>query len=287
MTDLSVIGLGKMGAALATCLLQNGYSVTVWNRTADRATALRDHGAEVASSIEDAIAASPAAIVCVKTHKTTTELLAPLAGDLAGKAILDLSTGGVGEAEELVEMLTRHGATWQIGMINAYPSGIGKPETAILCGGPEETWARYGDAIRVMGGASAHVGTSPGAVPGLFAAMFTARQGFMFGLIYGGAVAKRAGLDLAVFAEQIPVTHGMAGNYGKLFASTVPAGDYEDAEATMDVYRLALEDVLKTFEETGAQDELPRLFHRLAAEAVSDGFATHQLTYLVERLARA
>ena len=35
MTDISVIGLGDMGSALASTLLENGYSVTVWNRSAE------------------------------------------------------------------------------------------------------------------------------------------------------------------------------------------------------------------------------------------------------------
>ena len=37
MTDVSVIGLGDMGSALARTLLDSGYSVTVWNRSADKA----------------------------------------------------------------------------------------------------------------------------------------------------------------------------------------------------------------------------------------------------------
>jgi 3-hydroxyisobutyrate dehydrogenase-like beta-hydroxyacid dehydrogenase len=37
MSDISVIGLEKMGSALAFALLQSGRSVTVWNRTAEKA----------------------------------------------------------------------------------------------------------------------------------------------------------------------------------------------------------------------------------------------------------
>ena len=105
MSDISVIGLGKTGAALASTLLQSGRSVIVWNRSADKAAPLVDAGAVLAASPEDAVAASEATIVCIKTHKTTSELLRPLAGQLGGKTILDLSTGGAEEATELVEML--------------------------------------------------------------------------------------------------------------------------------------------------------------------------------------
>ncbi len=285
MSDISVIGLGKMGAALAATLLESGRSVTVWNRSPDKAAALVEAGASLASSPEDAIAASDATIVCIKTHKTTTDLLKPLSGHLNGKTILDLSTGGAEEAIELVDTLTAAGATWHIGMINAYPSGIGKEETAILCAGPPEVWDRWGDAIRVLGGASAHVGTEAAAVPGLFAAMFTARQGFMFGLIYGGAVCRKAGLPMEAFAAQVPVTLGMAGNYADLFMRTAPTRDYDDPGATVAVYLAALNDVLATFEGTGTTDAFPRLMRDLAQRGVDEGYEAKELTALVEMLA--
>ena len=285
MSDISVIGLGKMGAALASTLLQSGRSVTVWNRSVEKAAPLVEAGAILASSPEEAIAASEATIVCIKTHKTTTELLKPLSGQLSGKTILDLSTGGAEEAKELVEMLTAADAQWHIGMINAYPSGIGKAETAILCAGPPEVWDRWGNAIRALGGASAHVGTEAAAIPGLFAAMFTARQGFMFGLIYGGAVCRKAGLPMEVFAEQVPVTLGMAGNYADLFMRTVPTRDYDDPGATVAVYLAALEDVMATFEATETSDALPRLMRDLAQRGLDEGYAGQELTSLVELLA--
>lgn len=285
MSDISVIGLGKMGASLAAALLASGRSVTVWNRAAEKAAPLVDAGALLASSPKEAVAASEATIVCIKTHKTTTEVLQPIAKHLEGKTIIDLSTGGAEEAVELVAMLTAAGAQWHIGMINAYPTGIGEPETAILCAGPPEVWSLWGDVIRTLGGASTHVGTEPAAIPGLFAAMFTARQGFMFGLIYGGAVCKRAGLPLQVFADQVPVTLGMAGNYADLFMRTVPAGDYDDPGATTAVYLAALDDVMATFEETGTTDDFPRLMRDLAKRGVDEGYAKKELTALVEMLA--
>ncbi len=285
MSDISVIGLGKMGAAIASALLQSGRSVTVWNRSAEKAAPLVEAGAALASSPEEAVAASDATIVCIKTHKTTTELLKQLSGQLSSKTIIDLSTGGAAEAKELVNMLTAAGAHWHIGMINAYPPGIGKEETAILCAGPPEVWDRWGDAIRTLGGASAHVGTEAAAIPGLFAAMFTARQGFMFGLIYGGVVCRKAGLPMEVFAAQVPVTLGMAGNYADLFMRTVPTRDFDDPVATVAVYLAALEDVMATFEGTETPDALPRLMRDLAQRGVDEGYAGQELTSLVEMLA--
>jgi len=285
MSEVSVIGLGKMGSALAATLLRNGWDVTVWNRSPDKAAALVASGATLAPTLDAALAASEAVLTCVKSRHTTAALLAPLGPALAGKTVIDLSTGSADEAVALVDMLTAAGARWHIGMINAYPSGIGRHDTAILCAGPPHVWDRWGEMIRSLGGASSHVGTEPAAIPGLFAAMFTARQGFLFGLIYGAAVCRKAGLPAAAFAAQVPVTLGMAGNYADLFVRTVPARQYDEPGASVAVYLDALDDALATFEATGTPDALPRLMRDLAQRGVAEGHAGKELTALVEMLA--
>ena len=74
MTDVSVIGLGDMGSALAHTLLGAGYSVTVWNRSASKAEPLVAAGAELAASAREAIDASPATITCITSHDRTIEI---------------------------------------------------------------------------------------------------------------------------------------------------------------------------------------------------------------------
>ncbi len=176
----------------------------------------------LAPSPTAAIAASPVTVTCVKTHTTTTELLRPVGAALAGKTIIDLSTGGAKEAEELVAMLLAANARWQIGMINAYPSGIGKAETAILCAGPAEVWAgawrHRTHAWRRLRPCRDRARRHPRPVR----RDVHRAQGFMFGLIYGGAVCRKAGLPMEAFAAQVPVTFGMAKNYADLFVRTVP-----------------------------------------------------------------
>ncbi|WP_338773927.1 NAD(P)-dependent oxidoreductase [Nocardia vulneris] len=54
--QVGFIGLGKMGAALAGRLLDAGYGVTVWTRTAGKADDLLARGATLADRPEDAIA---------------------------------------------------------------------------------------------------------------------------------------------------------------------------------------------------------------------------------------
>ena len=53
--DVGFIGLGNMGAGIARSLLRAGHRVTVYNRTRERAEALRKDGAGVAATVADAM----------------------------------------------------------------------------------------------------------------------------------------------------------------------------------------------------------------------------------------
>ena len=58
MAKIAFLGLGQMGAPMATRLLQAGHELTVWNRTPNRAGPLADAGAAVAGvSVASAVPA--------------------------------------------------------------------------------------------------------------------------------------------------------------------------------------------------------------------------------------
>ena len=286
MSDISVIGLGVMGSALANTLLNNGYSVTVWNRSTEKAAPSAAAGAEVAPSAEAAVAASPATITCIKSHEQTIELLGGFTGALQGKTIVELSTGGMTEAEDLASLLSDNGADWLIGIINAYPTGIGKAESVLCMVGAEAVWETWAPMIKVLGGGSNHVGTRAGMIAALFAALFTARQGFMFGMIYGGLVCKKAGIPLDAFARQLPVSLNVLPGYYQHFADTAPSGYFDNPPASMDTYVAALDDALSTFKAVDAPAELPQLFSDLAHRGTDAGLNDKALTALVELLSK-
>jgi len=284
MSDISVVGLGAMGSALAQTLLQNGFTVTVWNRSAEKAEPLVAAGAVAAGTVAEAVAASPATITCIASHDKTIELLNDIAGTLEGRTIIELSTGGSEEAEALAKLLSENGASWLIGIINAYPTAIGKPETVLTVVGAQDVWETWQRAVKALGGGSMHVGTEAGMLATLFAALFTTRQGFMFGMIYGGLVCKKAGIPLDTFAGLVPVTLGVLPSYHKYFADTVPAKNFDNPPATMTTYAAALDDALSTFKALDAPAELPQLFSDLAHQGVDAGLSDKALTALVELL---
>ena len=284
MSDVTVIGLGAMGSALARAQLKAGRSVTVWNRSPEKAEPLAAEGAVAAASVAEAISASPVAITCVKSHPQTTELLESVASELQGKTIIELSTGGASEAEAFAASVEAAGAEWMIGIINAYPQMIGDEGTVLSCVGTEHQWKDHGPIIKSMGGGSLLVGSEAGMLAALFAGLFTVRQGFMWGMIYGALVCKKAGISPQTFSDLIPISMGMMEPYYNYFANTAPTQDYDNPSATMQTYLFALEDVLASFEALEARDELPRLFVDMAQKGMDAGLNDKALTALDELL---
>ena len=75
MTDVTMIGLGAMGSALANAFLGAGHDTTVWNRTPSKMDALLALGATGASSISEAVEASPIIVFCVDNYEITRNLI--------------------------------------------------------------------------------------------------------------------------------------------------------------------------------------------------------------------
>lgn len=86
---LAVLGLGTMGRAMAGSALRNGIATVVWNLDPGAAAPLADQGAEVATSVADAVKSATVVITMV----TDAEAVLSIAGE---QGLLDaLPTGTV------------------------------------------------------------------------------------------------------------------------------------------------------------------------------------------------
>jgi 3-hydroxyisobutyrate dehydrogenase len=107
---IAFLGTGIMGAPMARRLAQGGHDVTVWNRTAEKAQRLAEHGARVAA---DAAAAMEGAEVVV-TMLTDGEAVEDVMRDAApaapeGTTWWQASTVGIDATESLVALAEEHG----------------------------------------------------------------------------------------------------------------------------------------------------------------------------------
>jgi 3-hydroxyisobutyrate dehydrogenase-like beta-hydroxyacid dehydrogenase len=161
---VAVIGTGRMGAALATALLNKGFATTVWNRTAVKTEPLSRLGVHVAKDILEAVGQADVVIVNINSYESTTQLLwrPEIESALRSKILVQLSTGTPDEARKMRSWAQPLGIEYLDGAIMSWPVAIGKPEGTVLYSGSEELFNRaklvllaFGDNAMFVGDESA------------------------------------------------------------------------------------------------------------------------------------
>lgn len=205
MTDICVVGLGRMGSALARAFLAAGHSVRVWNRSSDKAAAFAQaHGATAFTDLAQAVSASDLIVMNVLDYAASEALLQPrpVAQALAGKTLLQLASGSPRQAREQQDWAQAQGAAYLDGAIMATPNFIG--ETAlVLYSGSKPAFQRHGADLAAFGAPPVFVGEDAGHASALDIALLTAMWGALFGVLQGLAVCRAEGLGLDVFAGHL------------------------------------------------------------------------------------
>jgi 3-hydroxyisobutyrate dehydrogenase-like beta-hydroxyacid dehydrogenase len=75
--QVAIIGLGRMGRALAERLLDEGHEMSVWNRSPGRAGALQERGATVMGAADDVGDECDAVFLCLADDQSTLDVAAP------------------------------------------------------------------------------------------------------------------------------------------------------------------------------------------------------------------
>src|SRR4030095_9999655 len=113
---IGIAGVGKMGTAIALRLLEAGHEVWVWNRTAAKVEPLGQAGARVAATAA-ALADAVEVIITILSNAaaqngTYDGVSGVLAGDVAGKLVIDMSTVQPAHAQALARKVTAKRATF-------------------------------------------------------------------------------------------------------------------------------------------------------------------------------
>lgn len=284
MTDISVVGLGAMGSALARALLKARLRVTVWNRTASRMQPLMALGADGASTIADAVQASPSIMICIDNYATTIHLLGAngVSPHLSGRTLIQLSTGTPQEARESEVWAHERGARYIDGAILGGPAGIGTERATILVAGSKPAFASCESTVRPLGGDIRYLGGNIGAAAALDLAWLCQRFGLFLGVAHGARLceAEKVNLDLyaSMFAE---------GDRARIFAQVIHANAFEHPTATLATWHAALQRVQRHAHDAGINCEIPDFAAGLFKRAIAMGHAEEDVAALIKVLRKS
>nr|WP_319394465.1 NAD(P)-dependent oxidoreductase [uncultured Desulfobacter sp.] len=155
MTKYGFLGLGIMGKAMATNLINAGFDVTVWNRTTAACRPLTDLGAKQGNTAADVVANCDITFAMVSDPNAAQALCfgknGVLDGISEGKSYIDISTVDADTSSDIYRAVKAKGGRF----LEAPVSGSKKPAEdgtlVFLCAGDRSLYEDAADALDIMG----------------------------------------------------------------------------------------------------------------------------------------
>ena len=162
MLRVAVLGLGRMGSAMAANLLDKGFPVTVYNRTPEKARPLAEAGAEAAVTPAEAARSADVVITMVADDAALADVLlgdgGAMDGARAGTLFVDCSTVSPATAVRMAAEAERRGLAMLdapvLGSVQAAAGGT----LDVVVGGRAADVERARPVLEALGKAVYHLG---------------------------------------------------------------------------------------------------------------------------------
>jgi 3-hydroxyisobutyrate dehydrogenase len=283
---IAFCGLGIMGAPMAANLAREGFELTVYTRTREKAERFAsEHGARAAATPREAAEGASAVITMVPDAPEVEEVLLGEQGAAhgleRGALAIDMSTIAPTAARAIGERLADDGLEFLEAPVSGSRPKAEDGSLTIMVGGTAEAFGRARPLFEVMGERIVHVGPQGHAQ---LAKLLTNTMGAVHAVALAESVlaAERAGLDPEAFLE---VAAGSAGNSTVLGLKGRPMFDRDFAP----LFKLEhmLKDVRHCLEEAqalGVELRLGSLVEPLFARAVDAGHAEEDFAAVIRAL---
>jgi 3-hydroxyisobutyrate dehydrogenase-like beta-hydroxyacid dehydrogenase len=287
-SEVSMIGLGAMGSALARALLNKGHQVTVWNRTSLKAEALVRQGAVLAPDVASAVGASPIVLVCLEDYRVTRSLLEasevkPL---LSGRVLVELSTGTPKDARDAEAWAKEQSIDYLDSAIMASPSQIARPDTTIFLSGAASAFERSQPIMKTLAGNLVYMGEPVGLAATWDLATLSCLFGALLGFFHGARIFESEGLGVGDFGSMIAGISPALGEMLKHTGEVIEKETYGEIESSVKTCTVGFELFAKQAQEAGINSEFPEFGLGLFRKAMDAGYGEEEVAALIKVLRR-
>jgi 3-hydroxyisobutyrate dehydrogenase-like beta-hydroxyacid dehydrogenase len=161
MASLAFLGTGLIGGALAQAAAQRGDSVSAWNRTAEKARALAEHGVRAVDSPIAAVQGAERVHVTLSDDAAVDEVLAACGDALSGKIVIDHTTASPEGTARRMQRLAQHGVEFLHAPVFMSPAMARQARGIILVSGASATFERVKPELEKMTGSVEYYGERP------------------------------------------------------------------------------------------------------------------------------
>ncbi len=285
MSNIAFIGTGVMGGPMAGHLAAAGHSLTVYNRSPDKAAAwVRTYGGRAAGSALDALAGAEILITCVGNDADLDALLlqTPDAMEaMRGGLIIDHTTVSARISRSIAEAAAAFDVDFVDAPVSGGQAGAEKGTLSIMCGGTAAALARAEPIMAPYAARIVHVGTA-GAGQQTKMVNQIAIAGVLQGLAEALRFAQASELDLEKVFEAI--SGGAAQSWQMVNRWQSMSEDRFDFGFAVDWMRKDLGLALDEAKQNGATLPVAALVDQFYAEVQKMGGARQDTSSLVRRL---
>lgn len=215
MAKVAFIGLGVMGYPMAGHLVKAGHTVTVWNRSADKAGKwVAQHKGQKAATPKEAATGAELVMACVGNDDDLRSVTYGDTGILAGLAkgaiFVDHTTASADVAREIGEKAKASDQGFIDAPVSGGQAGAENGQLTIMCGGDAATYEKVKPVIQAYAKMQNLMGpTGSGQLTKMMNQICIA--GLVQGLAEALAFGRASGLDLTKAVEVI--SKGAAGSW--------------------------------------------------------------------------
>ncbi len=222
-------GLGLMGSRMARNVLDKGFPLTVWNRSAERCAPLAAKGAKVAGTPRALAEAADVVVACVADPPAVERLVFAEDGILGaarpGFRYLECSTISPELARRVAEALRARGADMLEAPVTGSKMGAEKATLLLMTGGRREVHDELMPVMMAVGTKAIHCGDVGQA--SVVKLVGNALISFMLeGLCEGIVVGRRAGVSLETLLEVV-MASGYASPYFTFKGGAIGRRDFD------------------------------------------------------------
>jgi 3-hydroxyisobutyrate dehydrogenase-like beta-hydroxyacid dehydrogenase len=281
MSDVTVIGLGNMGSALARTLLANRCAVTVWNRSPEKAAPLVAQGAVLAPTLSAAITSSPLVLVCVTNYTAANQILSESAAQLQGKLLIQFTTGTPQDARESETWAHANGAKYLDCAITGSPSSIGTKSAHILVSGSEAVFQEAEPALRFLADNLDYKGESIGLASAWEMVFIMPYYGMFLSLFHSVQICQAEDIPLEAY---ITVLDQQGKGYEKWLCENIQSGNYQETSAPLELWAGGIQNIAQHAQSSHIYAGFTQLVSRLFQQAMNDGYGREEVSALLKVL---
>ncbi len=152
---IAFLGIGLMGKPMVGRLLQAGFQVTVWNRTAEKALACAEQGALFADKLSQAVSDADIVITMLESGPIVLDVITQAKHHIKrGAIVIDMSSTKQSEALALNSLLIAEGITFVDAPVSGGVVGAEQGTLAIMVGASDPIFQRIQPLLNAMGTAT-------------------------------------------------------------------------------------------------------------------------------------